>query len=468
MTTPDRDRSLEQWLRHTPASGAGPDECLEPEMLAAWAEGLITGPARATVESHAARCARCQAMLAVMARTAPAPSRALGWFSPKRVMMLGPAVAAMAAVVLWVAVDRATRPGAVEPATAMSASVPPRAESAADAVASGVPAVPPDQRTMESALEAVTASKRAPEPADKESKETTSRFAQAGRERASRENEQGRGAPPPASAKPAPPAESVPLSAANQTGAMPAPPTGPAPQQFGQIASNQSPLGQAQGNQAQADRGQAKQSVSQTQAAQAAERQVRSEPSTEPLKKAESQPVIVTAEKDRALAATPAPAAAPTPAPAPAPATAPPQKPPGDRDRAALTEFRRADALLADRAKHSADVVAPDNSVRWRVDDSRVVLRSDDNGATWTISYTAGADVELTAGASASPTVCWFVGRAGAVILTTDGRQWRTVKFPERTDLVSVTASGPRSASVTTADGRVFATADGGATWTRR
>ena len=142
--------------------------------------------------------------------------------------------------------------------------------------------------------------------------------------------------------------------------------------------------------------------------------------------------------------------------------------PPGDRDSAAVAELRRADDLAAARAKHSADVVAPDNSVRWQVDNSHVVLRSDDNGATWTISYTAGANVELTAGASSSPTVCWFVGRAGAVILTTDGRQWRTVTFPERTDLVSVTASGTRSASVTTADGRIFATADGGATWTRR
>jgi hypothetical protein len=229
------------------------------------------------------------------------------------------------------------------------------------------------------------------------------------------------------------------------------------------MASNQSPVGQAQANRALADQAQAKQSVSQSQAAQAAEGRLRSEPSTEPLKKAESQPVVVTAEKDRAPVAAPAPA----PALAPAPAPSSPQKPAGDRDGAAVAELRRADGLLAARAKHSADVVAPDNSVRWRVVDSRIVLRSDDNGATWTISYTAGANVELTAGASSSPTVCWFVGRAGAVMMTTDGRQWRTVNFPERTDLVSVTASGPRSASVTTADGRVFATADGGATWAR-
>jgi photosystem II stability/assembly factor-like uncharacterized protein len=64
--------------------------------------------------------------------------------------------------------------------------------------------------------------------------------------------------------------------------------------------------------------------------------------------------------------------------------------------------------------------------------------------------------------------VCWFVGRAGLVVRTTDGRAWALVSFPERLDLASITAADAQSASVTTVDGRVFVTTDGGATWRRR
>ena len=74
----------------------------------------------------------------------------------------------------------------------------------------------------------------------------------------------------------------------------------------------------------------------------------------------------------------------------------------------------------------------------------------------------------LTAGVAPSSNVCWLVGRFGAITLTTDGRVWRRIKFPEPADLTSVTAADARTATVTTADGRQFATTDGGRTWTRR
>ena len=78
-----------------------------------------------------------------------------------------------------------------------------------------------------------------------------------------------------------------------------------------------------------------------------------------------------------------------------------------------------------------------------------------------------GVAAELTAGAAPSATVCWLVGRGGVVLLSTDGRTWRRVAFPEMTDLSAVFTvdAGGNVASVTTVDGRTFVTTDGGATW---
>ncbi len=106
MTERDRDKSVEQWLRQTPVPGAQADDCLDAETLAAWAEGLLEGPQRATAEAHASNCARCQAMLAVMVRTTPAAAASTGSPLRKWLMMLGPPMAAAAAVALWFAVGQ--------------------------------------------------------------------------------------------------------------------------------------------------------------------------------------------------------------------------------------------------------------------------------------------------------------------------------------------------------------------------
>ncbi len=81
---------------------------------------------------------------------------------------------------------------------------------------------------------------------------------------------------------------------------------------------------------------------------------------------------------------------------------------------------------------------------------------------------TTGATVELTAGASPSPAVCWVVGRNGTVLRTIDGRNWTAVNIPEAADLVSVEATDASIAVVTTADGRRYQTSDGGRTWVRQ
>ena len=107
----------------------------------------------------------------------------------------------------------------------------------------------------------------------------------------------------------------------------------------------------------------------------------------------------------------------------------------------------------------------PDNRLtRWRITAPGVVQRTTDNGASWETQPT-GARMPVTAGAASSDGVCWLVGRGGLVLLSTDGRTWARLKFPETTDLVSVAASNDKAAPVTAVTGRVFTTTDGGRTW---
>jgi hypothetical protein len=78
-----------------------------------------------------------------------------------------------------------------------------------------------------------------------------------------------------------------------------------------------------------------------------------------------------------------------------------------------------------------------------------------------------GTAGQLTA-TSAAGGVCWAVGRAGLVLRSIDGRTWERINFPEMTDLSSVRATDARTASLSTADGRTFSTANGGQTWVVR
>jgi hypothetical protein len=110
------------------------------------------------------------------------------------------------------------------------------------------------------------------------------------------------------------------------------------------------------------------------------------------------------------------------------------------------------------------EIVSPDASIRWRIGPAGVAEYSGDAGATWEATPT-GVGTDLTAGASPSGTVCWVVGRAGMVLLTTDGRQWQRVMFPVAVDLAAIQAADARTATVTSVDGRRFTTADGGTTW---
>jgi len=124
---------------------------------------------------------------------------------------------------------------------------------------------------------------------------------------------------------------------------------------------------------------------------------------------------------------------------------------------------RSAAPLAATTSTAAIVVVSPDPSVRWRLL-GPLVEHSTNGGSTWA-AVLSGAPAELTAGSAPSTTICWVVGRGGGVLRSTDGRSFSRVPFPEMIDLSAVRATDARTASVTAADGRVFSTTDGGATW---
>jgi photosystem II stability/assembly factor-like uncharacterized protein len=132
-------------------------------------------------------------------------------------------------------------------------------------------------------------------------------------------------------------------------------------------------------------------------------------------------------------------------------------------ERAAVGKV--ADAKGARQRFASAVVVearSPDQRYRWRVNGA-VVERSVDGGSTWAL-VPGMPGAQVSAIAAPSPTVAWFVGRAGAVMLFSDNI-WSRLTFPESIDLVSVRALSARESTVTTVDGRTFRTTDGGQTW---
>ena len=140
------------------------------------------------------------------------------------------------------------------------------------------------------------------------------------------------------------------------------------------------------------------------------------------------------------------------------------------RDSAAVqAETRRETAASTDRLLarpapppgSSIQVLSPNRAVQWRVTGD-LVERTTDGGSTWS---TAGALGSITSGSAPSAQVCWLAGRGGLVVRTTDGVNWSRLPFPETVDLVAVGAVSAQTATVTAADGRVFATANGGQYW---
>src|SRR5437762_6257322 len=98
----ERDRSIEHLLRDAlkRQSASSSASCFDAETAAAWMDGALSAGDRAKAEAHAANCARCQALVAALARTTP-PSPVRSWFRLPAVAWLAPLTAAAAAVIVW-------------------------------------------------------------------------------------------------------------------------------------------------------------------------------------------------------------------------------------------------------------------------------------------------------------------------------------------------------------------------------
>jgi hypothetical protein len=168
-----------------------------------------------------------------------------------------------------------------------------------------------------------------------------------------------------------------------------------------------------------------------------------------------------------ALPEAPATPASPAPQQAAA-ASASAAPPPVTVQRAAGAPVGPANArmLMLDPRRPTTLIVSSNLISQWRILANGTVQHSTDSGSTWAGQAT-GVTGMLTAGSSPAPSICWLVGPQGIVLLSTDGRSWRRLAFPETADLTAVRATDDKSATVNTADGRGFTTTDGGQTWMR-
>jgi Photosynthesis system II assembly factor YCF48 len=372
---PDRDAATESMLRRAlmnRSRDAAGDSCLDAETAAAWFERSLTSDEHATIEAHVSGCARCRAMVTLLARTAPPPGPPRRWWQQMPARWLAPAAAAVAtATAIWIAVDLRSSVEPIAPAESPAAQ---RADDAQAKVKEAAPTATTEARGAKPAT--------APEPERSRSVEESVR--QQEKKDASKKPDE-------------------------------------------QLLRK--------------DRASAR-------TEKLADERSRSKPAAAPGAAADA---VAPRPTERAAGGAGALAELAPAAPAPSPA----------RRIDAFAQAGVAGGLIA------AEIISPETSSRWRLETSSTVSRSTDGGKSW-VSQPIGLSVMLTAGASPSPTVCWMVGRAGVILLTTDGRTWQRVTFPEQVDLRSVSATSAESATVTTADNRTFTTIDGGRTWSPR
>jgi hypothetical protein len=146
------------------------------------------------------------------------------------------------------------------------------------------------------------------------------------------------------------------------------------------------------------------------------------------------------------------------------------QKAPG----APAINGRTSEALAVSRLAKSDFVVlkSATGSALWRGGKAGRIERSTDGGKTW-MALGSPSTEDWLAGSAVSDTVCWLAGRHGALVRTIDGQTWQRVPPPvqaagtdgSQPDWIALSARDAASATISAADGREFATTDGGQSW---
>ncbi len=148
-------------------------------------------------------------------------------------------------------------------------------------------------------------------------------------------------------------------------------------------------------------------------------------------------------------------------------AVAPPQMRAAEPSAALLEMVSTAEPVSFPAPSVSSEpflAISADPRIRWRVGSGGRIEFSRDGGHTWALQQSE-VSVDLLAAHAPADSICWVVGRAGTVLRTTDARTWQKLSVPADVDLVRIVARDDRAATVVTADGRAFATQDGGRSW---
>jgi len=432
-TEHDGDHSVEVLVRQAfKVKDSKPQgECLDAETLAAWVDGGLRPDECRIAESHVADCSRCQAMAAALVRTTPttpATAPEVSWLRSWNLRWLVPLTAAAAAVAIWFALpDERRRDLTVldqsRPEVAVSAPRPSEQREAASderllqprsAVAEPGQAQSDRRATVAPRTEPPNGPKAAEAARAKGQRERTELAAGQDKGAVSEEKQTvaalkketdslAKIAPPPA------PSATTADSVATQSASVPS---------------------------------KATQSAAAQSAASSAGTQAPAGPPLPAAKPAASSELGAATSRPNANAAEPTGTT-------------------GRRDQATAGARIAGGSLSGGTAR---EIQSPDRSVRWRIVGRGLIQRSSDAGATWE-SLQIESTTELTAGSAPTPFVCWLVGRAGAVLLSSDGRRFVRLPYPTPTDLVAVQATDARSAIVTEAGGRTYRTTDGGTTW---
>src|SRR4051812_9856759 len=173
----DNDAALDRVLGPTLKGRveAPPDGgCLDADTLAAWADEGLAAAERNAVESHAAGCARCQALLAAMVKALPPPEAAVSPVRTRAFWWLAAMTPVAAALLIWVAVPAPHPVQRSQSAEAAAESIAPAPASSAAARSPGdaakveadapVAGAVPDSRAAESRAAAAPEQKAAAPP----------------------------------------------------------------------------------------------------------------------------------------------------------------------------------------------------------------------------------------------------------------------------------------------------------------
>lgn len=438
----DRDDRLHGLLRDTLRSRPTSGPCIDAAALAAWTDGALTPEDTAATDAHLATCPRCRELAAtfsMMPEAEAAPAAAVVPFTPRAngrwKVVVGAVGTVAASVLIWVAVRDA----------APSLDTTPENIRAEQNQARGVGAPPEaSMRALEDAKalqrsEAARGAERLQGQQGQRAPGTPAPEAKLARDNAARTAEPAQSSAKPSPAPVEPPARSAaPPPPAAVAAPIPPPPAAP-------------PAAATIGN-----------------------ARVTGPPQS-------TINIAIDPARQSDLLRSSETFFAPPPIVAEFVAGAERQAAQGQRFGGVADRSRAAGAgrggggsgAGAVRQEAGASASAP--PVQWRIHGPSplpdfpsiaALSRSTDVGKTWQPVGIEAKTPQLAAGSAPTNTVCWIVGRAGTVLLSTDATTFRQVTKPADADLVSVRATDARSATVRTADGRTFATTDGGVTWT--